>query len=342
MSFKFPSFNLQSLQESLAKVDMESISKSFQSLGKAVSEYSEHLKESIQPLTSKTQSLISAQLQQVQQLASTHSDTNIEVSDLPEDYLIIEKNCDLLLKLYTDLIQYTNSTFGTLSYDYPPGNSALNKIKDAHVGLLLSSKFNQLKNVSTPQEMENILLGTKELETVETEVVTLELPKTLYGKLSEIATKASSDFNETCEPLSFALLQISSAYVQIATARLDQDKKIMSELNHALVQILNEQFIKVTELRKRVYGARLDFDLLRSQTGEDEENEELIAKEDDLVSSIEVAVVEMRRLVRPSKNIDLLKVFVTVQRDYFEAASKSLTGLLADLDKISISDEDEE
>lgn len=342
MSFKFPSFNLQSLQESLAKVDMESISKSFQSLGKAVSEYSEHLKESIQPLTSKTQSLISAQLQQVQQLASTHSDTNIEVSDLPEDYLVLEKNCDLLLKLYTDLIQYTNSTFGTLSYDYPPGNSALNKIKDAHVGLLLSSKFNQLKNVSTPQEMENILLGTKELETVETEVVTLELPKTLYGKLSEIATKASSDFNETCEPLSFALLQISSAYVQIATARLDQDKKIMSELNHALVQILNEQFIKVTELRKRVYGARLDFDLLRSQTGEDEENEELIAKEDDLVSSIEVAVVEMRRLVRPSKNIDLLKVFVTVQRDYFEAASKSLTGLLADLDKISISDEDEE
>lgn len=323
-------------------MDMESISKSFQSLGKAVSEYSEHLKESIQPLTSKTQSLISAQLQQVQQLASTHSDTNIEVSDLPEDYLVLEKNCDLLLKLYTDLIQYTNSTFGTLSYDYPPGNSALNKIKDAHVGLLLSSKFNQLKNVSTPQEMENILLGTKELETVETEVVTLELPKTLYGKLSEIATKASSDFNETCEPLSFALLQISSAYVQIATARLDQDKKIMSELNHALVQILNEQFIKVTELRKRVYGARLDFDLLRSQTGEDEENEELIAKEDDLVSSIEVAVVEMRRLVRPSKNIDLLKVFVTVQRDYFEAASKSLTGLLADLDKISISDEDEE
>ncbi|EEQ39715.1 Bin/amphiphysin/Rvs domain for vesicular trafficking family protein [Clavispora lusitaniae] len=342
MSFKFPSFNLQSLQESLAKVDMESISKSFQSSGKAVSEYSEHLKESIQPLTSKTQSLISAQLQQVQQLASTHSDTNIEVSDLPEDYLILEKNCDLLLKLYTDLIQYTNSTFGTLSYDYPPGNSALNKIKDAHVGSLLSSKFNQLKNVSTPQEMENILLGTKESETVETEVVTLELPKTLYGKLSEIATKASSDFNETCEPLSFALLQISSAYVQIATARLDQDKKIMSELNHALVQILNEQFIKVTELRKRVYGARSDFDLLRSQTGEDEENEELIAKEDDLVSSIEVAVVEMRRLVRPSKNIDLLKVFVTVQRDYFEAASKSLTGLLADLDKISISDEDEE
>ncbi|QFZ28607.1 hypothetical protein EJF18_40650 [Clavispora lusitaniae] len=342
MSFKFPSFNLQSLQESLAKVDMESISKSFQSSGKAVSEYSEHLKESIQPLTSKTQSLISAQLQQVQQLASTHSDTNIEVSDLPEDYLVLEKNCDLLLKLYTDLIQYTNSTFGTLSYDYPPGNSALNKIKDAHVGSLLSSKFNQLKNVSTPQEMENILLGTKESETVETEVVTLELPKTLYGKLSEIATKASSDFNETCEPLSFALLQISSAYVQIATARLDQDKKIMSELNHALVQILNEQFIKVTELRKRVYGARSDFDLLRSQTGEDEENEELIAKEDDLVSSIEVAVVEMRRLVRPSKNIDLLKVFVTVQRDYFEAASKSLTGLLADLDKISISDEDEE
>lgn len=343
MSFSFPSFNLQSIQDSLSKVDLDLISKSFQNLGKAVSDYSEHIKESIQPLTSKTQQLLSTQLQQVQQLASTHTDSHVEVSDLPEDYLVLEKNCDLLLKLYTDLIQYTNTTYGTLSYDYPPGNSALNKIKDAHVGLILSSKFNQLKNVSTPQEMEKILTGATPSEpTADAQVVTVELPKTLYGHLADIAEKAGQDFAASSEPLAFALQQISSAYVQIATARLDQDKKIMAQLNQVLVQTLNEQFIKVTEMRKRVYSARLQFDLLRSETPEEEESEELIAKEDDLVGAIEVAVVEMRKLVRPSKNIDLLKVFVTAQKDYFDAASKNLAGLLTELDNIKIPEEDEE
>lgn len=343
MSFSFPSFNLQSLQESLAKVDLDLISKSLQNLGKTVSDYSEHLKESIQPLTSKTQQLLSTQLQQVQQLAATHSESNIEVSDLPDDYLVLEKNCDLLLKLYSDLIQYTNSTYGTLSYDYPPGNSAINKIKDAHVGLILSTKFNQFKSASTPQEMEKILTGAGPKDaTAEAQVVTVELPKTLYGHLADIAEQSCQEFAASSEPLAFALLQISSAYVQIATARLDQDKKIMAQLNQVLVQTLNQQFIKVNELRKRVYSARLDFDLLRSQTAEDDENEDLIAQEDALVSAIEVAVLEMRKLVRPSKSIDLLKVFITVQRDYFDAAAKSLTSLLSGLDKIKVDDDEEE
>lgn len=349
MSFKFPSFNLLSLQESLPKVDMESLQKSFQTSGKAVSQYSEHLKESIQPFTAKTQTLILNQLQQVQHLANANS--NIEVSELPEEYLTLEANCDLLLKLFTDLIQSTNDTYGTTSYDYPPGNSALNKIKDAHVGLIFATKFNQLKNVSTPQEMEKILLGgsTEEEKPAETgdvsaTVITGELPKTLFGHLAAVASRSGDDFAKLSDSLSFALLQISSAYTEIATARLEQDKRIIRDLNHALVTVLNEKFIKVNELRKRVYSARSEFDVARSKSSgdEDEENEELIAKEDDLVSATEVAVLEMRKLLRPLKNVDLLKVLISAQKDYFEAGAKKLSALLADLDKIQFKDEDED
>lgn len=350
MSFKFPSLNLLSLQESLPKVDIESIQKSFQTLGKAVSQYSEHLKESIQPFTAKTQTLILTQLQQVQQLASANS--HIEVSELPEEYLTLEANCDLLLKLYTDLIQTTNDTYGITSYDYPPGNSALNKIKDAHVGLIFATKFNQLKNVSTPQEMEKILLGggpqeeetSAQGDTVAVQVISAELPKTLFGHLAAVASKSGDDFAKSSDSLSFALLQISSAYTEIATARLEQDKKIITGLNHALVAILNEKFIKVNELRKRVYSARSDFDIARSKgsSDEDEENEELIAKEDELVSATEVAVLEMRKLLRPSKNVDLLKILIKAQKDFFEASSKKLNTLLTDLDKVEFKDEDED
>lgn len=349
MSFKFPSFNLQSIQDSLPKVDLESISKSLLNVnpGKAVSEYSEHFKESIQPFTVKTQQLISSQLQQVQQLAATHTNSNIEVSELPAEYLELEKNCDLLLTLYTDLIQYTNETYGTVSYDYPPGNTAISKIKDAHVGLLLSAKFTQLKNVSTPQEMEKILLGQGETaapeQSAEAQVVT-QLPKTLFGQLAQLMAKNGDGFNGSEDSLSFALLKISSVYVEIGTARFEQDKKVLTNLNHALVQILNEQFIKVNELRKKVYATRLEFDLVRSKStaDEEEENEELIAKEDELVSATEVAVLEMRKLLKPSKNVNLLKVFISAQKEYFDVASKKLGTLISELDKIEFKDEDDD
>ncbi|KAF8005319.1 hypothetical protein HF325_000776 [Metschnikowia pulcherrima] len=324
MSFKFPGFNLQSIQESIGKVDLDAISKSFQNVnpGKTVSEYSELLKESIQPFTAKTQQIVSAQLQQVQQLAASQAHGDIETSELPEDYLTLEANCDLLLKLYTDLIHYTGETYGTLSYDYPPGNSALTKIKDAHVGLLLSSKFAQLKNVSTPQEMENILLGHAEPkpedDTVDIQVTSAQLPKTLYGQLAQIATRNGNH------------------------ARLDQDKKIMQGLNHRLVEVLNEKFIKVNELRKKVYAARLKFDVVRALVGsEDEENEELIAREDDLVSATELAVLEMRKLIHPLENVNLLKVFVSAQKEFFDMALQRLGSLISELDKIEYHEDDE-
>lgn len=351
MSFKLPSFDLKSIQESLPKVDLDNITKSFQNSGKAVLEYLELFKESIQPFTTKTQNLISTQLHQVQQLAHTHIGSNIEVSELPEDYLDLEKSCDLLLKLYTDLIQYTNETYGVVSYDYPPGNTAISKIRDANVGGIFSSKFNQLKNVSTPQEMEKVLMGGAEEKpeqdegTVEVQTISAQLPKTLYGQLATIASKHSEDFRESSNTLSFALLKISSTYTEVATSRLEQDKKVLAELNHALVKILNEQFIKVNELRKRVYSARLEFDLARSKksgTPQDEEDDDLIAKEDELVSATEVAVLEMRKLLKPSKNVDLLKVFIKIQKEHLEVSAKKLGSLLSELDKIEFKDEDDE
>lgn len=343
MSFKFPSFNLQTIQDSLPKVDLENITKSFSNVnpGKTVDLW----KESIQPFTNKTTQYITTQLQQVQQLAATHTNSGIEVSELPGDYLELENNCDLLLKLYTDLIQFTNDTFNNVSYDYPPGNYAINKIRDAHVGSVIGNKFNQLKNVSSPQELEKVLLGgeAEQEETANIQTTSVNIPKTLYGQLSVVTAKHGEELKASSEELSFTLLQISSTYLEIANARLDQDEKIMQELNHQLVAILNEKFIKVNELRKKVYAARLEFDYIRSKsTAEEEENEELIAKEDDLVSATEVAVLEMKKLLRPSKNINLLKVFVAAQKEWFELSAKKLTSLLDSLDKIEITEEEEE
>lgn len=348
MSFQFPKFNLQAIQDSISKVDLDSISESIQNLNpcKTISEYSEHLKESVQPLTSRTHNLISQQIAQIQQLAHSHADSNVEVSEFPEDYVLLEKNCDLLLKLYTHLIHYTDETYGTTSYDYPPGNSALTKLKSGNVSLMLSSKFNQLASVSSPLDMEKVLLGQKtEVSSdndVNIQVMPATLSKTLYGRLAHITSEHSRELSDSGNALGLALMQFSTAYMEIASARLEQDKSIMTVFNTRLVSVLNDEFIKVNELRKKVYSARSEFDAYRAQTkAATEEDDVFIEKEDDFVSAIEVAVVEMRRLLTPSQNINLLQVFAHAQKDYFTTAASKLDTLISELDKIKLKGDDE-
>jgi hypothetical protein len=326
MSFKFPNFNLQSIQDSLPS--LEQVKESVNKVNK----------EQIQPFTLKTGSLISQQISQVQQLAL---ESNVEVSELPQDYLQLEANCDLLLKLYSELIQFNSETYGKVSYDYPPANYAISKLKDANVGEVISSKFNQLKNVSSPQELEKIFMGEKAEEN-EVSIQTISIPKTLYGQLSVIAEKHGEELKSSDSPLALALLQISSSYVEIASARLDQDSTIIRDFNDKLVAVMNDSFIKVHELRKKVYHTRSEFDMLRSKSKpDDEENEELISKEDELVAATEMAVVEMKRLLKPSQSIDLIKVLVKAQKEYHAMAAKKLTDLLSSLDKIEVNDDDD-
>lgn len=344
MSFKFPSFNFQALQESLP--DFENLSKSFSQLnaGKNLDQF----RESLQPFAAKTTQMISSQLQQVQQMANIHTgNAGVEVSELPAEYLQLEANCDLVLKLYTDFIHFSNDTFAKVSYDYPPANNAINKIRDAKVGSLIGEKFNQLKNVSTPQELEKVLMGGTPDDaesTVEVQTVSAKVPKTLYGQLAQIANKHSEELKSQNSAVSLALLQLSSTYVEIASARLDMDSKIMDQFNQQLITILNEQFILVNELRKKVYSTRLEFDLLRSTstaTEEEEENEEIIAKEDELVSATEAAVVEMKKLLKPSKNVSLVQIFVNAQKEWFELSAKKLASLSESLAAIDVKDEDD-
>lgn len=331
MSFNFPS--LKSIQETISSYDFDKISKSTEKT------YQE-LSKTIQPFTSKTTEYLNGQLHQIQQFANP-GNSSVEVSELPTDYLELEANCDLLLKLYTDLIHFTNDTFGKVSYDYPPANNSIAKLKDN----VFSGKFNQLKNVSSPQELESILLGKEHKEPEdEANIQIVQIPKTLYGQLATICDKYQTELKSTESPLNFVLLKISETYLDIANGRLTMDKTITNEVNLKLVDALNQEFIKVNELRKKVYSTRQEFDLIRSKstasTGEDEEDEELIKKEDELVSATENAVIEMKNLIKPSKSINLLKIFVSAQKDWFESSAKKLDSLLSSLDKIEFKDEE--
>lgn len=350
MSFKFPSFSLQALQDSLPSVDLENITKSLSNANasKTVQQYLDQFKHSIEPFASKTGQLLLQQLHQVQQLAATHiNNANIEVSELPHEYLELEQNCDKLLKFYTALTHFINDTYAQTAYDYPPGNTSLSKIRDANVGGLLGSKFSQLRNALSPQELEKILLGQtppKDSEgTSESEPsdAPAAIPRTLFHQLSALSASNADDLRPL--PLATALGHLGIAYKQVGEGRLHQDHIIIEKLNSALVRILDEEFVKVTELRKRVYAARVQFDVARAGIDQDteDENEGLIAKEDELVNATELAVTAMKRLLRPADNVSLLKVFVAAQREYFETAATRLAAAAKELDQIELEDDEE-
>lgn len=327
----FPSFNLESIQNSLPTMEL-------------VKELFNKATKDIQPFAERTGQMINSQVAQLQQLA-TEATAGGEVSELPSDYLELERQCDALLKLYQELIAFDNDTYAQVSYDYPPGNYAITKLKEANVGGAILNKFNQLKNVSSPQELERILLGGQDPQLTpkpdeQVHIQQVVIPKTLYGHLATIAQENTEELQKLDSAIALVLMQMLSSYTEVALARLDQDKKI-NEISHQLVQVLNHQFILVNELRKKVYAARSEFDTLRAKHAEDEENEELIAKEDNLVLATEVAVVEMKRLLHPLKNVDLLTLLMEAQLEYHQQAAKKLQLLLELVKNINIKDDDE-
>lgn len=291
----------------------------------------------IQPLAERTGQMINTQVAQF-------NAPGVEVSELPPDYLELESQCDSLLKLYQELIKFDNDTYAQISYDYPPGNYALNKLREADVSGAILTRFNQLKNVSSPQELERILLGGQTPPatptTDEVHIQQIAVPKTLYGHLATISQQHAEELQKLDSPIALVLMQMLSSYTEVALARLGQDKKI-NEVGAQLVNVLNHQFISVNELRKKVYAARSEFDTLRAKHADDEENEELIAKEDNLVLATEVAVVEMKRLLQPLKNVDLLKAVMEAQLEYHQQAASKFKALLELVKNINIKDDDE-
>ena len=219
-------------------------------------------------------------------------------------------------------------------------------IKDANLGSVLGNKFQQLRNATSPQDLENALLGKKTEGGEETGNTPVKKGpvKTMFFQLASIAEANGAEIKQNgSQSVAEVLELLAAAYKDVGNARLEQDEVILNDFNSLLVSILDQQFIEVTDLRKRVYHARHQFDLVRASAAPEaeEESEELIAREDELVNATEAAVTAMKKLLKPSKNVSLLKVLVLAQKAYFEVSAKRLNALEKSLDAVKIEDDDE-
>ncbi|ODQ79815.1 hypothetical protein BABINDRAFT_180341 [Babjeviella inositovora NRRL Y-12698] len=305
------------------------------------------ISEELQPFAARTSRLLQEKFGQVD-----------DVSELPSEYLELERKVDNLRVVYKNLLTVTE-TFEFESYDYPPNlKESFNDVSKS-----LTGRFYELSKTTTTKEAETLLNSQAKEKS---------LPKTLAHALSRAAANSrqqllisayhaaeEAEEEELPEenPLAKALLKLADTEKLVGEKRLEQDQLIIVDFNHKLNQILTDSFKQTSQNRRKVEKARLDFDTLRTQVKRAEEaaketeapeedkvpvkdveglNSKLEAAEDELVSATEEAVTSMKRILDPAESVNLVQVLVKAQLEYFKSVTADLEVLSAELDTIIV------
>ncbi|CCH45104.1 Meiotically up-regulated protein [Wickerhamomyces ciferrii] len=259
-----------------------------------------------------------------------------DISELPEEYILLEKKVDALRNAYKKLLTIT-TTYEIESYDYPPNISE--SVSD--LSKTISEKFQGLQKASNVSEVEKVLNEESSNEP--------QLPKTLAHELSKASKNAHSLLKKFDQDnsLSKVLLLFSETELKIGNRRIEQDQLIINEFNSKLQDILTKNFQETQLNRKNVENARLNFDTLRYElklnpARQEELQEKLDQSEDDLVNATSVAVQSMEKLIKPAESVNLIVLFSKIQLEYFKSATAELESLVKNLESIPIEDEDDE
>ncbi|ODV60329.1 uncharacterized protein ASCRUDRAFT_47457 [Ascoidea rubescens DSM 1968] len=323
MSFSFAkNFNFQNFSSSLQG--------SLKEISKDVNNALKPLNENLQPFTQKTFRLIQGRFI-----------PNEDVSELPQEYLLLEKKCDTLRNVYKQLLSVTQ-TYEIEGYDYPPN------LKESIVDFskAFSEKVQGLAAAATTEEAEKILSTPSSSQ---------QYPNTLAHALSRACFSSRNlllkiDQNSNRNALAKVLFLLGESQRDIGDKRLDQDKLIFQEFNQKIQDILNKSFKETTDDRKKVETSRLVFDQLRHEIKLDkikrekliELNNKLEIAEDELVNNTAQAVNSMKKLIDPLESINLIKIFIKIQLNYHQFIVNKYNTLLTEIDKIPIDDEEEE
>ncbi|KAH3674836.1 hypothetical protein WICMUC_003039 [Wickerhamomyces mucosus] len=296
-----------------------------------VSQQATKLSKDLSPLAKRTARLVQEKFGSID-----------DISELPEEYIKLEKKVDSLQKVYKKLLSIT-STYEIESYDYPPNISE--SVNDLTKNLF--DKWSSLQKASNTLEVEKFLNEpSKEIN----------LPTTLSHEISK-AARQSHDYLVALNSkknyessLTKVLLKFSEIQSKIGFKRLEQDELIIQEFNKKLTSSLNESFDETLKYRKKVEIARLNFDTIRYElhnnpdleTIDEEFNKKLEKFEDEFVNATELAVQSMKKLIEPAESINLIILFNKIQLDYHKSVVNELEGLIKELEIIPLEDVEEE
>ncbi len=251
---------------------------------------------SFTPWAARTQQYVKEQVGQAE-----------DKTQLPPDYIELEKRVDALKKVHTTLLQVT-SQYSNEAYDYPANlRESFNDL-----GRTVSEKVNLLSSATSPAEAQAALTAPPSAK---------PQPKTFSHAIARASLNASQlltaeQTGSSEDPLATALEKFAVTSEKVGEARLAQDAQIQSRFLTGWSTTLNTNIQFATRARRGVENARLSLDATKAsakgvaftlpgQAGrkdghEDDLSEDARAKiehaEDEFVGQTEEAVGVMKNV----------------------------------------------
>lgn len=312
----------------------------FKSFGKNITS----LGASITPFASRTFQYTKEQLGQVE-----------DKTQLPPDYIDLEKRVDALKAVHQKMLAVTNQ-YATEAYDYPPN------IKEtfSDLGRTVSEKVTLLSSASTPAEAQAALTAPPTAK---------PQPKTFAHAIARASLASSQTLHQTHaeageDPLATALEKYALSQERVGEARLAQDNQIQRSFLAGWNTTLNTNLLFAARARKNVENSRLTLDAAKARakgttwklpatTGpradavplheepelSPEAQEEIEKAEDEFVTQTEEAVGVMKNVLDTPEPLRNLAELVAAQMEYHKKAHEILSELAPLIEGLQVEQE---
>ncbi|PIA13021.1 hypothetical protein COEREDRAFT_83777 [Coemansia reversa NRRL 1564] len=254
---------------------------------------------------------------QYKQMASETLGNTGEVTELPTDYITLEKRYDAVRQSINSLVRLSKA------YTAPPTQFDMQALQSQ-----FSSLTSRLGSKQVPQAVKN-----KELP-----------PLTCQHEIA----RASLDVSEKIgleEPLGAALFKFGSIEERVGTEKLKQDNAIDSKFVKPMTATLESSVALAQNARKQVQTARLSLDAakatFKNATPEkaDAARRDVESAEDHFVTIVEEAMNLMRAVVESPEPLRCLSEFVAAQLAFHKEAAALLGDLAPEIEEIQVTQE---
>jgi len=305
-----------------------------------VQAFGKNFSASFTPFAARTQQYVKEQLGQAE-----------DKTQLPPDYIELEKRVDALKKVHTTLLQVT-SQYTNEAYDYP--SNLRESFND--LGRTVSEKVSLLSAATSPAEAQAALTAPPAAK---------PQPKTFSHAIARASLNGShilsADHTGAGEdPLATALEKFAIASEKVGEARLAQDAQIQSRFLAGWNTTLNTNLMFAARARKAVENSRLGLDATKAKAKsgpaftlpgqqhkaglEDHEiSEEARAQieqaEDEFVGQTEEAVGVMKNVLDTPEPLRNLADLIAAQLEYHKKAYEILSELAPVVDQLQVEQE---
>ncbi|RDW92065.1 putative BAR protein [Coleophoma crateriformis] len=307
-----------------------------------VSAFGKNFTASFTPFAARTQQYVKEQLGQAE-----------DKTQLPPDYIELEKRVDALKQVHQKMLQVT-SQYSSEAYDYPANiRESFNDL-----GRTVTEKVHLLSSATSPAEAQAALTAPPSAK---------PQPKTFSHAIAR-ASLASSQLlqqqhaDATEDPLATALEKYALASERVGEARLAQDSQIQSRFLAGWSTTLNTNLMFATRARKSVENSRLLLDAAKTKAtskkgwnlpgqagarseGQDEETMaeevrvEIEQAEDEFVGQTEEAVGVMKNVLDTPEPLRNLADLIAAQLEFHKKAYEILSELAPVVDGLQVEQE---